>query len=855
MNLFSRPNTFNKLKRELQLPKTFAEAHVDIKEHVNDGVYLLANGDLGVVFEFSGLHGEIMTYEALTSAIHPLYKTIMSLCTSIPAHEDFQNMVLQLTCSQRALTVPESTAKTDGIAAAIIDNEQAYIHSLGLASRRFFLSVRYSPVENTTNLWQKAASMVSPLVKNPKDILNDKWGAIYREFELFNEALISVEYEASSKIALRRLTEPELLAYFQNVFHGAETVKPVPTCSELGFNQAVYNPRFTSKKDGLYLDADQNKAIKAFYLNGLPGQYRLGSLNAFMDQLPIQDFDLVFCLSGGRKSAGQELTVKASWFERGPSHLSKYDDLISFQEKTGANNPYATGSLRLLIYENNKSLESVIKNLAVDLINSRMVLADQIPIHMIATSLPLCLAKEAHQIIGTHFTTLLDTAAMFFPVYGGAGNSAGKRVFVSRNGLPTGFDLFAGSGNKMTTVLGTSGAGKSCLINQVIAEFLSRFPGGLVRIIDKKTSYEKLTQLLGGQVIRFCEDELRRAPYSPFAIAEPCEDDVESLCILITSAIMQKNKDAVFSSLHSEILKDAIKIAYNTQVINEDNQNPFMKIDPHPVWMDVIASLAIAESVKIESGIKGATKARQEIVKWSVNLSETGQYGFLFCQHEKERNLSADQNILVYDLDGIADPVLSVLAGQLAFIKISRDLKKAPKSTPKLIIFEELGILLQGDDLAQKQNEVFIQNVVKTCRKYNAMAMAISNEVDDFVKKPAGRTFWNIASQKVFLPLGVSLVKSLQDSFPSEFSEADIQILASLELEKAAKRSALYLKSENDTAPYKGSVYLPLSPQMDAISTTSPKQLACYERLLEENKTPKEAILFMAKFHPYGEGL
>jgi len=861
LTLKNRPITTKGLKKDIALAKSFAEAHVDLREYLDEDVYLLANGDLGIVYEFDGIYDEVLTEEELTDKIYPLYKAIRTLCTSIPSHEDFQNTVIQLICSQRQ-EQSERTKKTKGyqfsktITGDLLKSEQDFLFDLGMVKRRFFLCVRFSPEKNEKTLWKKIIDAGSGYFINPQKQLNDKWQKIHDNYQTFNKLLKSIELEISSEIGLKRLPFSELITYFENILHGAKD-GDLTRVSDTNIQKVIYNPKLESKKDGLSIeDSKEKRAIKCMFMEGLPSGFRLGTLKTFIDSIPLKDFDLVWCFSHGRKNPSQELAVKAAWFERGPSYQKQYDDVVKFQSEVQPLVPYGIQSLRLLTYEDSEQMEAVIKGLGVDILESRLILEDQIPIHMISTSLPLCCQKEAHKVDGRFSTVRLEHAALFFPVYDGPKSREATRSFISRNGIPTSFDIYAGSGNKMTTILGTSGAGKSCLTNQLIMEFMERFPDGLIRIIDKKTSYEKLADLVGGKVVRFSEAELKKDPYSPFAIKEPDEDDIESVYILIASAILQKNKDANLTSLHTEILREAIKIAYNNQMINQDRlSGKDVEIDPHPIWTDILASLSVAEARKKEAGIKDADKVREDLARWSVNLGQTGQYGFLFCAHEPEGKSSTDAKFLVYDLDGIADPVLRALGGQMAFIKISRDLSKAKKSVPKLVIFEELGILLQGDDKAQKQNEEFIQNVVKTCRKYNAQAVALTNEVEDFSDKPAGRTFWNIATQRLFLPLGNALVEKLKDKFPSEFNDADLQILSSLRLEKDYKRSALYVMSNNDEAPFKGSVYLPLSPSIDALSTSSPKQLELYSKLKDEGKNVIKALGIMTEKYPYGEGL
>jgi type IV secretory pathway VirB4 component len=322
-----------------------------------------------------------------------------------------------------------------------------------------------------------------------------------------------------------------------------------------------------------------------------------------------------------------------------------------------------------------------------------MVLEKQIPIHMLASSLPLNCLATSNKIKGRYRRIRLENALAFMPIYSGPASTHGHRWHSSRGLHPCRFDLFAGEGNKMTTVLGASRSGKSVLTNQLILEFLERFPEGIVRIIDKRTSYLKLADLLGGKIINFSEDALRKDPYSPFALSEWNEDDIENVFLLILTAIVQKNPGIRMTSIHTEILREAIKISYNNQaknlqMVSAQTQNQ-TQIDPHPIWEDLLSNLPIASSNLSQGGAHGLDAAKDDLVLWSLSLTKSGQYGFIFSKHEHQPPTN-DLKLLVYDLDGNSDPVLRQLSAMMAFIKISRDLAKLPRSAKKLIIFEEL---------------------------------------------------------------------------------------------------------------------------------------------------------------------
>jgi type IV secretory pathway VirB4 component len=844
--------TTEDLRRILQLPKSFAEAHIPLREHLGDGIFLLASGELGVVYEVDGIYDELLSETEILTAMTAFIKFLRQIVVGIPTYAGLRNTVVQLICSQRLQQgIPNPIHPVKSAAGSIIRSEEDRLFSMGMVQRRYLLSVRYAPPKDTRSVGQRVRSVMDLFQAN--DAMEDhEKQKVNRHRGEFEESLRNLEAEFNAARRIRRLGLSELMHYYEEVLHGA-VPRQLVFPEEKNIHEAIYTENLIGTPTGV--EVQDGGKITPFVLSQLPPEYAIGLFRHFIDSLPIKNFDLVWGFSHGARDFSAALAVKASWFSHGPAHRGKHEDLISFQDNLDALRPHGVQSLRLLTYNVDDATKARIQTLAMDHIGARLIPEQQIGVHMVVSSLPLCLSREGNRIAGRCRQIRLENSIGFWPIYDGPSRELGTRWHCSRNLTPTRFDLFRGEGNRMTTVLGTSRAGKSCLMNQLLLEFMERFPDGVIRIIDKKTSYLKLADLLGGKIVSFSESALRVSPYSPFALGDWEDDDIEGIYVLLATALVQKNPGIELSSLHAEILRDAIKIAYNNQLINirHAERTGDQGFDPHPVWTNILAALPQAANLKTEAGVKGANAAREDLAAWSVSLGLSGQYGFIFSSHERQESATGLASFLVYDLNGISDPVLQLLAAQMAFLKITRDLATVSRSTPKLIVFEELGMLLHGDSQAQKLNAEFIQNVAKTCAKLNAQAISLTNGVGDYTDTPAGKTLWTIATQKLFLPLGDAMVSELRAKCGGEFTEADFQILASLEISRRLKRSELYVRSENSDAPYQGTVFLPLSPAMDALVTSSGSQVELYAKLRRDGRTAGEALKVMAKDYPYGE--
>lgn len=847
----------NYLKVSSDLPDSFSERHVELRDFTDDNIALLSNGDLGVIYELNGIYDEILDQEGLLESLSSFMKGFRSIASGIPAHLNLRNSTIQLILKQRELKSPplkhvngQERSFSDTVVGKILAEEENYLYRLGLVKKSFFITIRFSP-SATFQRESTISQLISPFRKTVNKAKNDLLESYIKTYEGFKNELVNFERHFPSSISLRRIEQKEALGLVQNMlFAGEDHALYNGECS---FEKSLYSPSYVEKGDVL-IDNNRDRSLCTYHLEQLPRNYSFGRFRHFIDSIPYRNFDLVWIFSHGSKEVTKDLIARETFYARKKTSTIEFQEFISFRSNVDSQRPHGTQSLRLVVYNPTQDKSGLLESLAQDYIGARLVRESQILTHMFITSLPLNCRAEANRLKGRASKIRLENALAFLPIYQGPANNHGLRYFSSRSGTPTRADLFAGEGNKITAVLGMSRGGKSVLTNNYILEFLEKNPNGIVRVIDVKTSYLKLCDLLGGKIVQFSEEKLKENCYSPFALGDKYDlDDIEAIFLLISTAIIQKNPGIKFSAIHTELLREALKIAYNSNLTTKKKFGA-AESAPHPVWDDILASLPQAVATLANSGIQGADHASKDLALWSVNLYQTGQFGFIFNRYENLDEQSHESKILVYDLDGNTDEVLRQISAMMAFIKISRDLAKLPSSVPKLIIFEEFGVLLNGDDEAQKLNELNIKLIVKTTAKLNAQPMAITNNVDDFSVKSAGVSFWELSTIKIFLPLG-SLYENAKKVWKDQFNEAFWQILKSLKKEVEFKRSSILIYSENDTAPYIGSFYLILSSYIDALTTSSGSQMNLYRELRHKGLSPMESLQFMKTHHPFGKGL
>lgn len=134
------------------LPDSFSERHIQLRDFTDDNIVLLNNGDLGVIYKFNGVYDEILDYDGLLESLHSFMKGIRSVSSGIPSHLNLRNTIVQLILKQRELKVPPSKVVngreqvfSDSIIGKILKEEEENLFSRGLVEKSFFITIRFSP--------------------------------------------------------------------------------------------------------------------------------------------------------------------------------------------------------------------------------------------------------------------------------------------------------------------------------------------------------------------------------------------------------------------------------------------------------------------------------------------------------------------------------------------------------------------------------------------------------------------------------------------------------------------------------------------------------------------------------------
>ena len=293
-----------------------------------------------------------------------------------------------------------------------------------------------------------------------------------------------------------------------------------------------------------------------------------------------------------------------------------------------------------------------------------------------------------------------------------------------RRGQAMSLDLFGNlSGNYNAAICGTSGSGKSVLLNSIALSYLG--VGGRVWIIDIGRSFEKLCHTVGGQYLEFTSESDLRLP--PFSMVEDIEEDIEMLIPLFEQMISPTAPldDYCRRQLALHILSVWYDNGANTSIddlayslINNcEMGGPNPQADD-PNWREKIRSLSYEERQKY---------CDPRIRDLGVQLfpyTSSGPYGRYF---HGEMNVNFEDDLVVLELEELAAKKdLQAVIMFLLMYRITQNMY-LNRQRPKVCIIDEAWSLLSGGNSSD-----FIETGYRRARKYNGSFCAATQSIADF---------------------------------------------------------------------------------------------------------------------------
>lgn len=325
-----------------------------------------------------------------------------------------------------------------------------------------------------------------------------------------------------------------------------------------------------------------------------------------------------------------------------------------------------------------------------------------------------------------------------------------------RRGQPMCIDLFGNlSGNFNAAIAGTSGSGKSVLLNSIALNYLGI--GGRVWIIDIGRSFEKLCHTVGGQYLEFTpESDIR---LNPFTMVEAIDEDLEMLIPLfeqmispseplddyrrrqlglhIVSVWYEKGREATVDDLAYSLINNCEKGGPNPQATDSE-------------WVTKIRAMSYTER---------QAYCDPRIRDLGVQLfpyTSDGPYGRYF---HGETNVNFESDLIVLELEELAAKKdLQAVIIFLLMYRITQNMYLT-RDRPKICILDEAWTLLGGGSSGE-----FIETGYRRARKYFGSFCAATQGVGDFSLSRAAEAAFNNADWMFLLRQKPESILALEKS-------------------------------------------------------------------------------------------
>ena len=318
-------------------------------------------------------------------------------------------------------------------------------------------------------------------------------------------------------------------------------------------SHGLINPdtRAVIKEDGVELSSSGKEPVllTGLSVSGYPSDYALALTSRFIGH-KAQDIPCPFLVTCAvsmpdfEKTRSKANIMAARAKQIADSELARYLPYLKKRERDydivteeyAENGGLCKVTHQVLLLAPEKYAEecieatvSVFKEAHLDLTRDTRMHWQSLMVSLPMTMGPL-LAKDL-EVAQRQSTKTITNAANFSPFlaeFQGTGPRNGEEsltpllLLTGQHGQITPVDPFASSGNYNAIIVGTSGAGKSALTNDLITGNLGT--GGKTYVIDVGASYKKLCQLLDGQWIEYGPDT--DLVINPFELVRDIKEDM-----------------------------------------------------------------------------------------------------------------------------------------------------------------------------------------------------------------------------------------------------------------------------------------------------------------------------------------
>jgi conjugal transfer ATP-binding protein TraC len=349
-------------------------------------------------------------------------------------------------------------------------------------------------------------------------------------------------------------------------------------------------------------------------------------------------------------------------------------------------------------------------------------------------------------------------------------------MYIGRNGQLQGIDLFDKSASsKNFVVIAPTGKGKSYLTADLFTQYAAT--GAKIRIIDSGESYLRLCINLGGQYIRFEENnkmclnfftELSLDNETGLISEEELESMIPLIGMMAQVDLEPKNINAE-EDLTKQILKTYISKAIKDAFASEENEAGMKDV------YDALKTRYDSSREKVGTQETDSdTRLRDLIIALEPYSLPTGEY---FRYFNGRKNLDFNSDFVVLEMKELEQKgnIKNVVLMAVSHI-ITREFYFDNLRKKKILAIDEAWSLLSNPIVAR-----FVEGLYRKARKFNGSIGVITQSINDFYKNDSFRILFENAHWRFFLQQEPDSLIQARDNKRINLDDFSYSLLRSIE--------------------------------------------------------------------------
>ena len=452
------------------------------------------------------------------------------------------------------------------------------------------------------------------------------------------------------------------------------------------------------------------------------------------------------------------------------------------------------------------------------------------------SSLPFCLYTTGKNIetLERDFVAPIHSVTPLLPIQGdfaGSGGGEPRLIFTGRKGQLATLDFYdSGTTNYNALFCATSGSGKSFLINYIAFNYYAC--NALVRIIDIGGSYKKICNMLGAKYLDF--EPGTDICLNPFTYIREPDEELKSVAAVFAQMAYSNSDAERCDDTEMNLIRNGVRWAWQEKGQEADADTVYEFLTRFPD----VPGAALDEM----ADNKALMATAREL---AFNIREFTSHGFhgRFFVGPSTFDIRSDE-FVVLELENLKiQPDLYRVVSLLIINAVTQDLYLSDRSRPRLIIFEEAW---QFMDKAAMLAPI-VSEGYRRARKYDGSFMVVTQSILDLETfGEVGGVINGNSAFRIFLEspdFDKAQKKGLID-----YDKFTMKLLKSIK-SNPPKYSEIFF----DTPFGIGVGRLAVNDYAYFIYTSKATEIAMIERMVQEGKSPDQAIREMVKLRQQGE--